>query len=146
MVVLGVVAATDALARDAPAGRDPQMFYIVPMTDILMFAVALYFAFRARRDPPAHKRFIYIGTIALLAPAIARLPFAFVFRKGPVVALVADSFLLVLVAYDLWSTRRLHRATLWAGAFLAVVLQFRVPVGKTAAWHNFAAWVQHLVR
>jgi hypothetical protein len=146
MVVLGVVAATDSLARGAPAGRDSQMFYIVPLTDILIFAVALYLAFRTRSDSGAHKRFIYIATIALLTPAIARLPFAFVYRKGTVVALLADSFLLVLVAYDLWSTHRIHRATLWAGSFLIVVLQIRVPIGKTAAWHAFAAWVQHMVR
>jgi hypothetical protein len=146
MTVLGVVAATDALDRGAPAGRDAQMFYIIPLTDILMFAVLLYFAFRARLDPPAHKRYIYIATIALLTPAIARLPFAFVFRKSPIVALLAIGFLLVLVGYDLWSTRRVHRATLWAGSFLILVLQTRVPIGKTAAWHAFAGWVQHLVR
>jgi hypothetical protein len=146
MIVLGVVAATDALARGAPAGRDPQMFYIIPLTDILIFAVLFYFAFRRRLDPPAHKRFIYIATIALVTPAIARLPFAFVYRKSPVVALLAESFLLVLVGYDLWSMSRIHRATLWAGSFLIFVLQTRVPIGKTAAWHTFAAWVQHLVR
>jgi len=145
MVVLGVAAATDALARGAPAGRDSQMFYIIPMTDIVMFAVPLYFAFRARLDPPAHKRFIYIATIALLTPAIARLPFAFVFRKTPVVALLAASFVLVLAGYDLWSTRRIHRATLWAGSFLILVLEIRVSIGQTAAWHGFAAWVRHLV-
>jgi hypothetical protein len=145
MTVLGVVAATDSLARGAPAGRDSQMFYIIPLTDILIFAAMLYFAIRTRLDPPAHKRFIYIATIALLTPAIARLPFAFIYRKSPVVALVAEGFLLVLVGYDLWSTRRIHRSTLWAGSFLILVLQTRVPIGKTAAWHTFAAWVQHAV-
>lgn len=146
MIVIGTMAATDALARGAPAGRDPQMFYIVGMTDILLFAVPLYFAYRRRLDPPAHKRFIYIATIALLTPAIARLPIGFVFRKSPVVALLAECFLLVLVAYDLWSMHRLHRATLWAGSLLVIVLQTRFPIGRTATWHAFAAWVQHLVR
>jgi hypothetical protein len=146
MIVLGVMAATDSLARGAPAGRDPQMFFIIPITDILLFAVPLYFAFRTRLDPPTHKRFIYIATIALLTPAIARLPFAFVFRKSSVVALLADGFVLALVGYDLWSTRRIHRATLWAGSLLIFVLQIRVPIGNTAAWHAFAASVRHLVR
>jgi hypothetical protein len=146
MIVLGVMAATDSLARGAPAGRDPQMFYIIPITDILLFAVPLCFTFRTRLDPPTHKRFIYIATIALLTPAIARLPFAFVFRKSSVVALLADGFVLALVGYDLWSTRRIHRATLWAGSLLIFVLQIRVPIGNTAAWHAFAASVRHLVR
>ena len=146
MVVLGVVASTDTLARGGPAGRDSQMFYIVPLTDILLFAIPLYFAFRTRTDPPAHKRFVYISTIGLLTPAIARLPFAFVFRKSPVVALLAESFLFILVGYDLWSTRRIHRATLWCGLLLVLVLQTRFQIGRTAAWHTFAAWVQHAVR
>lgn len=146
MIVLGLVAATDALARGAPAGRDPQMFYIVGLTDILLFAVPLSFAYRSRRDPPAHKRFIYIATVALLTPAIARLPFALVFHKSLVVACLDICFLLVLVGYDLWSTHRIHRATLWAGSFLILVLQTRMAIGNTPGWHSFAAWVQHLVR
>jgi hypothetical protein len=52
----------------------------------------------------------------------------------------------MLVAYDLWSTRKIHRATLWAGAFLIFVQQIRLPIGKTAAWHALAAWVQSVAR
>jgi hypothetical protein len=146
MIVLGVAAATDSLARGGPVGRDPQGFYIVPLTNILIFAICLYFAFRMRQDPPAHKRYIYIATAVLLGPAITRFPFAFVRGKSSVVALLADGFLLVLVAYDLWSTRRIHRTTLWVGALFIIVQQTRFPIGKTAAWHAFAAWVQRLVR
>ena len=50
-------------------------------------------------------------------------------------------FLLVLVAYDVWSTRKVYRATLWAGAFLIFVQQIRMPIGQTAAWRAFASWV-----
>jgi hypothetical protein len=50
------------------------------------------------------------------------------------------------VVYDLWSTRKVHRATLWAGAFLVLVSQVGLPIGKTAAWHAFASWVQELAR
>lgn len=147
MIVLGVAAATDSMARGAPFGRgDPKTFYVIPMSNIVIFGAMIYFAFRARRDPPAHKRFIYIATVALLGPAITRLPYAFVHQKASTVALLDDSFLLVLLAYDLWSTRRIHRATLWAGAFLICVQQVRMPIGQTAAWHTFAAWVLHLVQ
>lgn len=146
MIVVGVMAATDALVRNSPAGRDPRMFYIFHLTDILVFGVLVYFAFRGRLDPPAHKRYIYIATIALLGPAIARLPVAVVYPSSPIVTFLTDGFLLVLVAYDLWSARRIHRATLWAGCLLLLILHTRVPIGKTAAWHAFAAWVQHLAR
>ena len=32
--------------------------------------------------------------------------------------------------YDLWSIRKVHRVTLWAGAFLIVVQQIEYPLGK----------------
>lgn len=147
MVVLGVLAATDSLVRQAgPGGRDPKTFYLVPLTDMLIFATLVFFAFRARSDPPAHKRLILIATIGLTIAAIARWPLALV-NKDPVAAgRFSYVFLLMLVVYDLWSTRRVHRATVWGGAFLILVQLIRIPIGTTSAWHAFAGWVQSSAR
>jgi hypothetical protein len=147
MVVLGVLAATDSLVREAgPAGRDPKFFYIIPLSNMVIFATVIFFAFRARTNPPAHKRLIFVGTVALMVAAIARWPFAMVHRNAVAAGRFSYIFLLMLVAYDLWSTRKVHRATLWAGAFLIFVEQIAPPIGSTAAWHNFATWVQHIAR
>src|SRR5882762_3492605 len=123
MVVVGVLAATDALIRGFPLGRDPLAFYIIPMTDMVVFPILVLFAFRARFNPQAHKRIIMVATIALLTAPIARLPFDLVHRKPPMAHLASYIFLLLLVAYDLWSTRKVHRATLWAGGFLIFMQQ-----------------------
>lgn len=145
MVILGMMAATDSLIRrGGPAGRDVQGFYIVPMTDMVFFAIVLFLALRNRRDAAAHKRFILIATNALMIAAIARVPIAFSFRNVFIASLLSDVFLLALVVYDLWSTHKIHRVTLWAGGFLIFMQQIRLPIGKTAAWHHFAAWVQRL--
>lgn len=147
MVILGIMAATDSLGRQhGPAGLDPKFFYVIPMADMLIFATLVLFAFRARFNPPAHKRLIIIATTALMTAAIARWPFALVQRNAIVATLSSYFFLLMLVAYDLWSTRKVHRATLWAGAFLIFLQQVRIPIGKTAAWHAFATWAQSLAR
>ena len=147
MVIVGWVAATDRLARGtAPPGLDTYFFYIVPMTDMVIFGTLVFFAFRARRDPSTHKRIIYLATVAVLLAAIARFPVRWLFHNAAHAAIASYAFLLMLVAYDLWSTRKLHRATLWAGTFLIFVQQIRLPIGKTAAWHAFAAWVQSAVR
>jgi FtsH-binding integral membrane protein len=147
MVVLGVMAATDSLVREAgPVGRDVKFFYIIPMTSILMFATLIVFAFRARSNPPEHKRLILAATISLMVAAIARWPFAVVYKHSATATLFSYIFLLLLMAYDLWSTHKVHRATLWATAFIVFVTQVRVPIGQTAAWHAFAGWVQHLAR
>jgi hypothetical protein len=145
MVTLGVLAATDSLGRGTgPSGLDAKFFYIIPMTDMLIFGTLVFFAFRARSNPPAHKRLILVATTALLIAAVARWPFDVVHRKPMMAALASYIFLAILVAYDLWSTRKVHRATLWAGAFLIFVQQIRIPIGKTAAWHAFASWALSL--
>lgn len=145
MVVVGVLAATDSLLRHAghldPFGRDPKAFCVVPLSDMLIFATLLYFAFRNRRDSPAHKRYIYLASSALMGAAIARWPIAFSARQIGIDTLLSEFFLLFLIAYDYWSTRKIHRATLWAGAFLVFIQQIRFPLGKTALWHSFADWV-----
>ncbi len=143
MVILGLWVATDPLVRAAgPPGRDVLAFYIVPIMAMVIFAMLLAFAFRARRNPAEHKRLIYIATIALLLAAVSRWPLAVVNRKPPMAALFTYLFLLALVSYDLWSTRKIHRATLWAGAFLIILQQSCFLIGPTAAWRALASWVQ----
>ncbi len=147
MVIVGWMAATDRLARgNAPRGVDVYFFYMVPMTDMLIFATLIFFAFRSRRDPSTHKRIIYIATVGVLIAAIARFPSSWLFHNAGHAAIASYSFLLLLIAYDLWSTHKIHRATLWAGAFLILVQQVRLPIARTAAWHHIAAWVQSIAR
>ena len=146
MVILGVLAATDSLARNSgPPGRDPKFFYIITLTDMLIFATLIFLAFRFRSSPATHKRLILVGTVALMIAAIARWPI-WNHRDPITAALTSYIFLLILLTYDLWSTRKVHRATIWAGTFLIFIQQIRIPVGKTAAWHSFATWVQSLAR
>jgi FtsH-binding integral membrane protein len=145
MVIVGVWAGTNALARNfAPPGVDAKTFYVIPITDMLVFAVLVFFAYLARFDSAAHKRIIIIATVALMIAAIARWPFPLLFGNPLAAALVSYLFLLMLMAYDLWSTHKIHRATIWASAFLIFVQQVRFPMAQTAAWHAFATWAQNL--
>lgn len=146
MVVLGVLAATDRLARaSAPRGSDPYFFYIIPLGDMFIFATLIFLAYRSRSDSATHKRVIYVATVGLLIAALARWPISLV-RGASKAAIASYVFLVLLAAYDLWSTRRVHRATLWASGFLIFVQQVRLPIGRTAVWHSFAAWLQSIVR
>jgi FtsH-binding integral membrane protein len=145
MVIVGVWAGTNALARNfAPPGVDAKTFYVIPITDMLVFAVLVFFAYRARFDSAAHKRIIIIATVALMIAAIARWPFPLLLGNPLAAALVSYLFLLMLMAYDLWSTHKIHRATIWASVFLIFVQQIRFPIAQTAAWHAFATWAQNL--
>jgi len=70
-----------------------------------------------------------------------------VVHRNPIrAALFSYVFLLLLVAYDLWSTHKVHRATLWACVLLISVQQVRPLIGSTATWHTFASRVQSVAR
>jgi hypothetical protein len=135
------------LVRQAgPPDRDVKFFYIIPLSDMLIFATLIFFAFRARCNPSAPKRLILVATVALMTTALARWPIGLIHRKAPAAALASCIFLMMLMAYDLWSTRKIHRATAWASAFLVFLHEIRLPMGKTEAWHAFASWVQSVAR
>lgn len=149
MVTLGVLAATNSLTRGfSPPGSpfDPKTFYAIPITDMVIFATLVLFAFRARFNPSAHKRLILIATFALLDAPTGRSPFTVITARPYFDSVFVWAFLLLLAAYDLWSLRKVHRATTWAGAFVVVMEQLRVPIGNTAVWHTFATWAQNLAR
>jgi len=153
MVVLGISASTDSLRRSFGAGvtaagvMDPRTFYIIPLTDMLIFGTLVFLAFRARSSPPAHKRLILVATTALTLAAVARWPIPFIQHHPLWVAeFCTYGFLALLLAYDVYSTGKVHRVTIWASAFLIAVQRVRVPLGETAAWHAFATWAQNLAR
>ena len=142
MVVLGVMAGTDLLRRNGAAmNAGAKAFYAATTGDMVIFGTLLYFAFRERFNPAAHKRLILIATITLLEAPINRWPFE-IFQQSPwMIDVVAYSFLVLMVAYDLWSTHRVHRATIWGGLFLVVMQELELPIGRTAVWQSFATWV-----
>jgi len=139
MVVLGLLTATDALRRGhAPPGLTAETFYIVPMSGITIFAVLVYFAYKERFKPGAHKRLILIATIAISNAAVARWPIALLQAKPPLQSVVILGLLLLVVAYDLLSLHRVHKTTLWASALVIAVILARVPIGMTPLWQSIA--------
>ena len=149
MVILGLMAATDSLARHfAPgeSGVGVKAFYAVPIADMLVFSTLIYFGFRERFNPAAHKRLMLVATIALLDAAFVRWPIPAPWWDLRVAQMCCYALLLLLLCYDLWSTGRVHRATLWACVLLIVLQQVRMPVGRTSLWQSFATWAQNLVR
>jgi hypothetical protein len=140
MVVLGVLAATDAMRRgsDGNSGLGPETFYAIPITGILTFAVLVYLAYRDRFRPAAHKRLILIATIAITTAAVARWPVGFIQTNPPSRNFVILAFLLLVVAYDLLSLGRVLKTTIWASVLVMVLLVGAVPLGMTPLWHAFA--------
>ncbi len=142
MVVLGVLAAADSLRRGfAAPGLDAKTFFVIPISDMLLFSLFAFFAFTLRFSAEAHKRFILIASIALMNAAVARWPLAVLQVRPMLSDLVLFAFLFVIMAYDLFSLRRISRTTLWASSVFVLVHLTRVPFGMTRLWHSFATLI-----
>ena len=142
MVVLGVMAGTDLLRRGGAAlGANAKAFYAATLGDMLIFGVLVFLAYRARSKPAVHKRLIVIATITLMQAAINRWPFAVLEREPFLIDIIPSLFVLLLVAYDLWSIRRVHRATLWGGLSSLSCRNWKCRSVEQPAWQSFATWV-----
>jgi hypothetical protein len=147
MIVLGVIAAIDALHRGVKIGPlDPAVSAAIPLIGIVGFTIVIYASWRARRRPDAHKRLILVATMDLVAAAFGRFPWA---RIGlpPAAGAVTGLgiLLLILIVYELVSIRRIHRSTMWAAPFVFASVALAVPIGMTAAWHAFAALLNRTI-
>lgn len=146
MILLGIVTASDRLARHmVQPGTDladeVRAFYSVPLADMLLFSTFVFIGYRNRFQPAAHKRLMLFATLSLLDAGFDRWP-VFDPYSLPVVNLICFTpLLLLIIAYDWWSTAKVQRVTIWSAIFMVVVQQGCYPLGRTAAWQSFAAWV-----
>ena len=147
MIVLGVVAAVNALRRGVQIGAlDPATSFAIPAIGLIGFVIVIYASWRARRRPDAHKRLNLLATVGITEAAFGRFPWGKLGLPPAAGALTGLGILLLLVIiYDLVSLHRIHRATMWAAPLTFVVNAVAVPIGMTSAWHGFAAVVNRTV-
>jgi hypothetical protein len=147
MIVLGVIAAIDALHRGVMIGPlDPSVSAGFPLIGIVAFAIVIYASWGARRRPDAHKRLILIATMGLVAAAFGRFPWARVGLPPDAGAVTGLGILiLILLIYELITIRRIHRSTMWAAPLIFASVALAVPIGMTPAWHAFAALLNRTI-
>ena len=84
---------------------------------------------------------MWFATLVLLEAGFDRWP-VFDRYSLPVVNFISFApVLLLMIGYDWWSTGKVQRVTLLSTIFIIVVQQICHPLGHTAAWQSFAAWV-----
>jgi hypothetical protein len=139
MLVFGVLTLFDSIRRNG-TGVPPELLLVGDLGELLLFAALTSWALLARRDAASHKRLMILGTMALLGPAIDRwpIPHGVLFTLGVYFCLP-----LLVVAYDLWSHRRIHRSTAVAYAMIAVVTLTVLPVSRLGFWQQVIAWICH---
>ena len=124
----------------------PFVLQIITAQDILLlclFAFLISWAFLARRDAPTHKRLVLFATFLIIIPAIARWPIVGNVAQDPMpFYLCVNSFPALLLFYDLWTRRSLHRATIWGVALMTTLQVAVLPLARSPWIGNAIAWLQ----
>jgi hypothetical protein len=141
LVVGYLTAVTGAkLGVTAPGGPPPLAFLAVPIGTLTAFGVLVTLAISYRRSPEIHKRLMLLATIALIAPALARM--RFIGSGGPPVVIGGTTLYVVLcMAYDRWVHSRIHPVFLWGGVLLILSLPLRFALTRSDAWMAVAEWM-----
>jgi hypothetical protein len=144
LVTVGMqVAIASARAGVTPLPSIPPLvFLVMPIGELVIFTTLFTAAIVMRKRSPYHKRLMLLASVALLTPAMARLPFEFVQVGGPPAFFgLTDLVILGCIAFDTVKNRRVHPAFI-VGFVVVVVGQLgRLLVARTPEWMTFAKWL-----
>jgi uncharacterized membrane protein YozB (DUF420 family) len=138
----GVMTGIASAARGVTPGPPALQFLVIPLGDMLIFAVLIGTALYYRRRMEIHKRLMLVAAVNLLTPAIARIPLSFIIHGGPLVFFgLTDLCLLACVAIDTVKNRKLHPAFVWGTVLVIASQPLRILLAGTGAWIQFATWL-----
>ncbi|HVY89493.1 MAG TPA: hypothetical protein VG942_11530 [Hyphomonadaceae bacterium] len=155
-------------AAPATFAHDVRAFEWVPFSGLVYLVPMFVLAIVNVKKPEAHKRFMLLGTISMLAAPIARWFLVFMAPppdpNAPVIlmpdglpapavppvfvaippALVGDVLWIIAMIYD-WRTRgNVHPVYIWGGAVLLVMQLTVIQVADSGIWQGFASALGHL--
>lgn len=129
-------------STSAPPGVSPLSFFIVPVVDMVYFALIFGLAIYYRKRAADHKRLMLLTVISFLPPAVARIPIPQMQALGPLFFFgVPTLAAIILLIYDTRKHGRLNKLFAAGAALLIVSYPLRLAVSSTAPWMDFAAWV-----
>lgn len=122
-------------------GFTPTEFFIIPVGDMVVFALVFFAAIYYRKDAASHKRLMLVTVLNFLPPSIARLPLPFIADLGALWFIGVPVLLtLTLLLADTYRTGKLNRAFAAGAALMIVSGPARIVIARTDAWGAFAGW------
>lgn len=133
-------------AASTPPEIAPLSFLVVPMFDLLVFALLFGAAIYYRRTPAAHKSLMFLTAVNLLPPALGRVAIAPLQALGPL-WFFGFPTLLALAGLGLNARRygRVNKVFLAGTVLLLASYVVRLAVMSTGPWLTFATWLTGFV-
>ena len=133
-------------SASTPPDVPPLSFMLIPVMDLVMFALFFGAAVIYRRRPADHKRLMLLTAINFLPPAIARIPIASLQALGPLWFFGFPTA--IAVACIVLDRRKngLFNMMLVGGTVLLVMSYgARLALMTSPSWLNVAAWLTSFV-
>jgi hypothetical protein len=129
-----------------PPDVSPLAFLIVPLSDLVMFALLFGGAIHYRRRPAAHKSLMLLTALNFLPPALARVPIPSLLALGPLWFFgVPTALALLCLALDARHSGRVNTVFLTGTLLLVASYAGRLALMNTEAWISVATWMVSLV-
>lgn len=148
MLVIGLYGGLVAAHR--PTGFtgvvDPPLHFLGMLVWMVgTFAVFASLGLYWRKTPQTHKRMMLLAVITLAEAGVSRWPIDFIAASEQAAFAVTAILLVPLIAWDLYSLRRLHPATLWGGLAFLAYGPLRDWFAATSAWQHVGKWAVGLI-
>lgn len=143
VIIVGFATAYDAqlIRGAAPPGVNPHSFFILPVSDMTLFAVFFATAIYFRKKPSEHKCLMFLSAMAFVPAALFRLPVVSP-EHAELWAFGTPALIAVAVlTWHTWKHGKVNRAFA-AGVFLIVAaIPLRPVISQSQAWLSFTAWL-----
>lgn len=135
-VPVTIIATIGMLLRHNPPGALELGVFFPQMGSVFLFISFLVAGILYRRRGSWHKRFMTMTTIATLGTPIARIGFLDINQQPPLMVLLWNLPALLLIAYDLWLSKRIHRVTLVCFALLFGMQLLALYLMENSGWRT----------
>jgi hypothetical protein len=142
-VITGLATAYNAqlVRRSAPPGADPHGFFLLPVSDMLIFVILFAGAIYYRKRPAEHKSLMLLTAINFLPAALFRIPavppeYAMLWAFGVPVVIAVSCF-----AWYTAKHRKLNKVFAAGVLLLFAAFLLRPVVMVSEPWLRFAAWL-----
>ena len=149
IIAVGFVTAVRA-AKYGAAAAPPEIpllsFLLIPLSDLVMFALLFGGAIYYRKKPAVHKRLMLLTALNFLPPAVARIPIESLQALGPLWFFGFPSALALLcLGLDTWRNASVNKVFLAGTVALISSYVVRLMIMGTSAWTEVARWLTGFV-
>ena len=145
IMISGVLVGAFATHRDLAVGGESGLIgsFVNTVIEMILFGSLVGAAIFYRRTPETHKRLLVVATISILGPAWFRFRHFMPFVPNPFVTFsyIADSVLLIPIARDWITYKRVHPVYIWAGGAIFLIHAVELLVVDSEPWLRFGRWL-----